>query len=86
MKKVEYSGISTTHLLDHAWNFSSIDGSIQCFNFLTHGKGITTKKLGVKNDLQKYSNMIYIMVHFTKISAFQNEVNNKPLIYKNGLC
>ena len=30
--------------------------------------------------------MKYITVHFTKISAFQNEVYSKPLTYKNGLC
>ena len=37
-------------------------------------------------DLQKYSNIIYIIVHFTKISAFQNEAYSKPLTYKNGIC
>ena len=91
MKKVEYSGTSTNHLLNHSWNYSSIDGIIQCFNFSTYRKGRITKKIGAKKiDLQNFSKMelydIYITVHFTKISSFQNEVYSKPLTYKNGLC
>ena len=54
-------------------------------------KAESQKKLGLKKiDLQKCSKMelydIYITVHFTKVSAFQNEVYSKPLTYKNGLC
>ena len=68
---VEYSGTST----NHAWNYYSIDGIIQCFNFLTYKIGITTKKMGVKNDLQKCRKMglydIYIGV-FNKIFIFFN--------------
>ena len=58
MKKVEYSGTSTNHLLNHAWNYSRIDGIIQCFNFSTYRKGRITKILGLKKiDLQKCRKM-----------------------------
>ena len=58
MKKVEYSGTSVDHLLNHAWNYSSIDGIIQCFNFTTYRKGRIKKKNGAKKiDLQKCSKM-----------------------------
>ena len=73
MKKVEYSGTSTNHLLNHAWNYSSIDGIIQCFNFSTYRKDRTTKKIGAKNDLQKCSQIeLYDMYNsvFHKISSF----------------
>ena len=59
MKKVENSGISTNHLLNHEWNYSGIDGIIQCFNFSTYKKGRIKKKLGLRKkiDLQKCSKM-----------------------------
>ena len=64
--------------------------SYSASTFQLAGKAESQKKLGLKKiDLQKCSKMelydIYITVHFTKVSAFQNEVYNKPLTYKNGL-
>ena len=55
MKKVEYSGTSTNHLLNHAWNYSSIDGTmLQLFNLQERQNH---KKMGAKNDLQKRRKM-----------------------------
>ena len=44
--------LSTNHLLNHAWNFSSIDGKYSASTFQLTGKAEPLKIRG-KNDLQK---------------------------------
>ena len=64
--------------------------SASTFQLTEKAESQKKKHLGLKKvifkSVAKWSCMIYITVQFTKISAFQNEVYNKPLIYKNGLC
>ena len=41
---IENQGTSTDQPLNHAWNYSSINGIGQCLNFSTYMLGKTAKK------------------------------------------
>ena len=53
MNKVEYFGISTNQILNHAWNYSSIMVAYSASIFQLKVRAEPQKYIGAKNGVQK---------------------------------